>query len=393
MSHSYDPRRLLRQISNPLLQALFAQRDVLQDFPWDEISESRIEPVFAAWQRLPDAKRKEIQVILQDVHALADGRGLRIFAEEIHRRFPNRAGDFAAIEGRLDKALWAYLNLRDAFDQAALFARADALMGGRYWVKRNTLPRGPVAISADKLADLQQALRDHYWPAEMRGKHCKVEHYERKGGAQFFYAYLDDWPDRQLVFADDGEMIPQNERFAFSNVFVFNTDEGSLELVAKGGAAVHLPLQQAFCRAVLGIEVGRADPLRPAYRLGMLLEPGFELVTDPGDGIARVSVRLVRIGPATVAGQAVNDLRLTFPPQAELHNIVRSIRHCVDQLGGDTTVRAATFELEFLPDAAHCVKKMSFTVTAPSTCDLKSKSDEMRLVGERCLRIWGVIDE
>ena len=84
-------------------------------------------------------------------------------------------------------------------------------------------------------------------------------------------------------------MIPQNERFAFSNVFVFNTDEGSLELVAKGGAAVHLPLQQAFCRSVLGIEVGRADPLRPAYQLGMLLDPGFALVTDPADCIARAS--------------------------------------------------------------------------------------------------------
>ena len=94
-----------------------------------------------------------------------------------------------------------------------------------------------------------------------------------------------------------------------------------------------------------------------------------------------------------VAGQAVNDLRLTFPPQAELHNIVRAIRHCVDQLGGDTAVRAATFELEFLPDVEHCVKKMSFSVTAPSTCDLKSKPDAMRLVGERCLRLWGVSDE
>ncbi len=55
-------------------------------------------------------------------------------------------------------------------------------MGGRYWVKRNSLPRGPVDITADRLAQLQQALRDHYWPAEMRGKHCKVEHYERKDG-------------------------------------------------------------------------------------------------------------------------------------------------------------------------------------------------------------------
>ncbi len=103
MSHSYDPRRLLRQISNQLLRALFARHNMLQDLRWDEMTETRIETVFAAWQKLPDAKRKEIQVVLQDVHALADGRGLRVFAEEIHRRFPDRAKNLLRSKGVLIK--------------------------------------------------------------------------------------------------------------------------------------------------------------------------------------------------------------------------------------------------------------------------------------------------
>ena len=212
MTHPYDPRKLLKQISNHLLRALFAHHDVLQDLPWEQFSEKQMEPVFAAWQKLPDAKRKAIQVILQDVHNLVDGRGLKLLIEDLCRSFPQHAETFAALEGRHDKALWAYLHMHAAFVQAALFARADAMVGGRYWVKRNTLPHRPITVDGQIVSRLQQELHDFYWSTEMRGKHCKVEHYARKNGAQYFYAYLDDWPDKRLVFADDGEMASRAER-------------------------------------------------------------------------------------------------------------------------------------------------------------------------------------
>jgi hypothetical protein len=273
MSGHFDPRRLLKQISNRLLQAFFAHHGVLEGLAWEQLPETRVEPVFVAWQSLPDAKRKEIQVALEDIHNLADGRGLKIFAEEIQRACPRRVPEFAALEGRLDKAVWAYLQLPEAFEQAALFARADALANGRYWVKRNNLPRGPIRVDSPTLAALERELRDYYWPAELRGQHCRVEQYDRASGAQSFFAYLDDWPDKHLVFADNGEMVPWSERFAFSNLFVFNPQEGSLELVAKGGKEVHLPLQQALCRSVLGIDVG------------------------PADRVAGVFLRRIRVGP------------------------------------------------------------------------------------------------
>ena len=392
LSH-YDPRRILKKISNSLLRALFARHGVLQDLPWESFSETRIEPIFSAWQELPDEKRREIQLAFQDIHSLADGCGLKACLEEIQRSHPHRAWEFTNLTGHHDKASWAYLQFPDAFRQAALFARADALKSGRYWVKRNHLPRQPLAVDQGHVGGLERALHDHYWPTEMRGKHCKVEHYDRGNGAQYFYAYLDDWPDKQLVFADDGEMVLSSQRAAFSNVFVFNPDEGTLELEAKGGAAAQLSLQQAFCRSVLGVEVGPADPLRPAYKLDMLLNPDFTFVTDPADRIAQVHLRSVRVGPVTVAGHPVDYLELKFAGNTDLAAAAESIRHCVDEADGDVTIRRATFELLFLPDAEHRVNKMSFYVSVPSTCNLKSKPDALRLAGERCLRLWGVTDD
>ena len=395
MANPLDPRRLLKQISNRLLRAFFARHGVLEDLAWEQLPETRVEPVFVAWQALPDGKRKEIQVALEDIHNLADGRGLKIFAEEIQRTCPQLVSEFAALEGRLDRAVWAYLQLPEAFEQAALFARADALANGRYWVKRNGLPRGPVPVDGHILRALQEELRDHYWPAELRGKHCRVEQYDRANGAQYFFAYLDDWPDKQLVFADNGEMVPRSERFAFSNLFVFNPHEGSLELVAKGGAAVQLPLQQAFCRSALGLDVGPADPLRPAYQLDVLLKPGFRFVTDPADRVAHVFLRRIRVRPLVYPGH-FEHLEVKFHERTDLPDVLEAVQEGLARLRANLSQvqpRQASFQVVFLPDAQHRAKQMTFSVAVPNTCNLKSKPDELRLVGERCLKLWGIAND
>ena len=147
MAKMFDPKRVLTQTSMPLRRRLFTERFPLAGVPWDDLEEMGIEPVFQAWQRLPDAQRNEVQVLLQDLNDLSEERGLPVLAEEVLARCPDRADEFAALEARCDKAAWVYLNVPDAFEDAALFARADTLAAGRYWVKRNSLPRQAIAFT------------------------------------------------------------------------------------------------------------------------------------------------------------------------------------------------------------------------------------------------------
>ena len=112
MAKHFDPRKVLKQVSNPLLQDFFARRKELQDLDWQALSETEIEPVFAAWQDMPEAEQVEVQLVLQDVNELADERGLNVLVEEVQRRASDRMGELAALEGRHDKAMWVYL-MRD----------------------------------------------------------------------------------------------------------------------------------------------------------------------------------------------------------------------------------------------------------------------------------------
>ena len=390
MAKPFDPRKMLRQISNTLLHDFFGQRSELDDVPWNELTETKIEPVFGAWQALPDGKCKEVQVVLHDINELADERGLSVLAEEIGWRCPERMHEFTALEGRADRAMWVYLNAPNAFTEAALFARADALETGRYWVKRSCLPGQPVTFNDQMRDALQAALSEFYWPTQLRGRHCSVDHYSRANGAEYFFAYLDDYPDAHVVFDDTGNVIKRTDRYAFQNVFVFSPTDGSLDLFARGGNKVYTALQQAFCRAVLGIEVGPEDPLRPAYQLDHVLDPNCPLPTESGDQIAEVRITRMRLESRDAPGRYIE---VKANPKGPPDDIYQMIQHDLDHRSVAPSlvrVRQAGFRLLFMSENGAKPKALSFNVSCPNWCDLKSKPDEMRAIGERCLPLWRV---
>jgi len=188
MAKPFDPRKVLKHVANPLLREFFTRRGELDDVPWDELTEHKIEPVFEAWQALGETSQRQIQIILRDINELADHRGLAVLAEEILWRCPERADEYKAQSSKADKAMWVYLHAPEAFEEAAMFARADALAAGRYWRRRNGLPKKQLAVDQTMCGDLAKALTSFYGPTQMRGRFCKVVNYRRSGGADYFFA-------------------------------------------------------------------------------------------------------------------------------------------------------------------------------------------------------------
>ena len=83
-------------------------------------------------------------------------------------------------------------------------------------------------MTPEKIAALQEEVRrSYYWKKELAGEVCRVHHYPRANGAEYFFAYLPDWPDKMLIF-EDGNLTPREQEYAFSNVFVYLPAEGAL---------------------------------------------------------------------------------------------------------------------------------------------------------------------
>ena len=390
----FDPLRLLKETSNDLLRELFTRLGAKLNVPWDDLKQRDVAPIVLLWETMPEVERRRVHVILQEVQSMTSERGLKVLAQQLEWQQPEFTDEYSAWEGRSDKALWAYLFARDVFDQASIFACADTLTAGRYWNRWNGLPHESITVKPEQLHALENELRKYYWPRELRGRHCRVHHYPRCNGVDFFFAYLDDWPDRLMAFDDDGEMAPRSERYAFTNVFAYDPQAGCIDLVAKGGRTVHLRLRQAFCRSVLKMNVPDGEPVLPAYRLDQLLDPHLTLPTDPGDHIAAVRLTRIRFVPQCDM-DCVTYEELGFSPQATLEMVASEIRERLADRGYSPDllrVRQARFQLQFLGDGRKA-KTLSFTVSSPNGCDLKSKSDRLRAIGERCLRLWGICDE
>lgn len=391
MAKPFDPRTVLKQLAKPLLKEFFERRGDLKHLPWDELKNGRsVEEIYAAWQQLPEDRRRQVQVVLRDLVQLSDDRGMRAFTAEILARAPDRAWEFQSCKTPMNKALWFYLNFSDAFEQASLFALADGLSTGRYVARCNNLPQEPLEVTPVRMHKLERLLHEHYWPKEMRGEKCRVSHYSRPGGTEYFFAYLDDWPDSRLVFSKEGELMSKIERYTFSVVYAACPEDGSLELIARGDDDVRRELQRRFFQAVYGLEIEPSESQRPQYRLQHVLDPNFTYPTAPTDCIRRV--RLVEIRLQTPPDErGITKIRLEFHPEARRREWLAEINRILRAKGWSTsqvTVLAVKFQLIFEPAGFAARKTMTFGVRLPNWCDLKTHSDEMRVIGERCLRLW-----
>jgi hypothetical protein len=386
---------LLKQIAIPLLQKFFEQRGELLDLPWKELRENRqIGLIHAAWQQLPEQCRREVHAILHEIVEASGEHGMTAFAEELSQVAPDRFWELTSCRSRVNKAMWFYLNFPHRFERATLFARADSLGTGRLAVRCNDLPRTPITVTLAMTTALASALRDFYWPTQMRGHHCHVEHYTRSDGDEYFFAYLDDWPDKRLVFEDSGHLKMHSSRFAFSVLFVFSPHEGSLEMVANGGQAIQFPLQRAFCKSVLGLEVQPANPKRPAYRLQQVLDPAFAYPTADDDRIGRVQITSIRWKPMGT----IKKLRATvqyFEVPATRDEWLDLIRQGLAGYGLGATqavVEGVTFKLSMLRNGSGRARSVEFTILLPGRCNLRSKAEDLQAIGHRCLNMWGMID-
>jgi len=112
MAKTFDPRKVLKQISNLLLREFFARRGELLDVPWDTLTEHKVEPVFEAWQALPQKQFRDVQSILRDINELADHRGIAAVTELLRYEKPELCDLFTAQEGNADKIAARKLQVR-----------------------------------------------------------------------------------------------------------------------------------------------------------------------------------------------------------------------------------------------------------------------------------------
>lgn len=390
MASNFDPKRVLRQISNHLLKDLFEAHGHELDLPWDDLAETEVEATFCAWQDLPEAECRAIEIVLHEVSDMAAGdEGTRAICEEaIRQGRQDLVDELDEYESRHDKAAWTYIRATDVWNLAVRFARADSLSRGRYWIKRCDIPAIEPDTSASKIEELEEALSAFFLATQARGRHCQVEHYVRASGADYFFAYLDDYADTYVTLDDAGAFDRRPERRAFELVLVYDRAHGTLEMFARGGKKVYIPLQEIFCRVILGEEIGPENRNSHPYELNGLLSRDFQFPTDPADGIDTVRVRKLRL---SIKGLPRRRITLEADPDGGVDDIYEMLEEYLNQQRLPASILNVTqvgLKFSFDPSHEDLPKSLSFDLSWPNSSNLKSKPEGVRELAEKYLREW-----
>jgi hypothetical protein len=233
MATNYSPKHFIRQVPNPLLKAFFDRRGELADVDWDELGEMDADPVFEAWQTLPETARAEIERTFRLVSDLSSAQGLQTLIEEGQFHRVDLTPGLNQLHGLHEKVFWVYLNHEKVFVSAGRLNRADRL-NGRYWRRRTDLPAKTPDISHPTRKLLGQAISKYYWDTQGRGEHCQVEVYLRREKIHYFFAYPADYADTVIVYNDLGALERQLQQAAFEVIFAYNESSGTLDLFVQG---------------------------------------------------------------------------------------------------------------------------------------------------------------
>jgi hypothetical protein len=390
MSRQYAPRAVLRHLPLELIRQFLTHQRIQTGPGWTGLVEGDVRSLYQAWLDLPAGPREQVEQMLREVHQMATPAAVRALVGEAVYRGLDVADNLEPVEGYHAKALWVLLHFPPVFHTARLLLAA-ANPVGRFWTLWPGFPGAPPDTSPRALQNLRLAVTHLYRTEQGRGQRCTVEPYER-GGRLYLFVYLDDYTQTHVGHDARGTLFRTPLRPAFEVVYLYDPPAGTLHLYAHGDRRWRSDLVALFCYHLLDDDLPPGRPGRRPYELTHLLDRGFPLTTDPADRVHRAAVRRLRVcvrgsgrrvtleaDPAAGPDDVYEMLDDHFPPDRFPRD--------------DLYVTQVTFTLRYSVPGDPRERSLTFDVSSPDSCNLHSLSEEHRAIGERCLRLWGVIDD
>jgi hypothetical protein len=300
--------------------------------------------------------------------------------------------NFASQENAEGRALWLFLRENGAFCRAEEIRYTDNYRMGRMWDGFVGPKDATVSDNIDHLQIFEKRIRTWFRTAQV-----KVEIFERSrpnleeddSHLVQVVVYREGLPESYLEFAD-GDVDRRNRRPVYEFALTYEPITGAIEVIAQDRLSRE-KIAQSFSEILLQQEI-KSDriPLRQ-YNLMPLMNP-MEFVTDPEDTIRSVEVTMLTIKP-TDGGE-----RVTFDAdQKSDKTIYERIFQWFEEhnpLTGGFYLHRAQISVHFLSEKGFGRGKVVHVKLAlPNGCNLKSKTEQERLICEKYLPRWGLVKE
>jgi len=175
--------------------------------------------------------------------------------------------------GSVHRALWLYLHSPKVLSRASGFLLFDNMQNvcGRLQLEEGLVP----VLTEQNKKSLCSDLSDYYIKNQSCGKIVDLDVTERKENRWHFHILISGRPEKEDIYNEDDELVPQSIRRPLHVSFEYSSDSGIIEITEKNFKLRNIIIK-TFAKHYLGKEINPYDMPIPDMKFGCFLAESIE---------------------------------------------------------------------------------------------------------------------
>ena len=383
--------RLIKNLPEKSLNSYFSKfhPSIAENIKWDASGKEIRKALLEMSSKITGDTLASLRSEAERIDALTDELGQSILKHFVN---DDELNGFYQLVNEHDRVLWLFLRDSSRFAEVEDLWYFDTKRQGRMWdafIGPNNIQ---ISLSENHHSKFKAKLKELFRSA---GK-MKVEIYERtrsyidedETNAIQIMVYREDLPSTQLAFEKE-DLISQIVRPVKEVALIYEPATGQIEIIAEGKEQ-RKSIAIIFSETLLQAPIrGKNIPLKK-YNIQKLLNP-VVLSVDPKDGIEYVRVTMLKVARPN----SNNTITLDVATKEErgIYDLSKEYFGANDPLKSGFRLKQVRISIKFLPDhESRFGKILHVTIRVPNGCNLKSKTQKEKLIGEKYLEQWELVE-
>jgi hypothetical protein len=363
-----------------------------EDFKWQNNGKRYHTELFNSIWNISDNFKLNLFEIIERIHAMIDELGQATLQAQ-----PSIGSNdnFLSLKSEHSRCIWALQNQPLEFQKAERCASSDYKRKSREW-SSFVAPKGrEVHSSKEQIEEFKQLVLEHF----NISKKIKVELFDRtktdhtgKEIVVFQLVAFHDGLHRSVQTFDEEEVVTK---------FIASVNEFSVSYEPHSGIIEVVSdykdnrdkLAKAFANAFLKIDEDVGEIIIKKFNLSQLKIPyDFMKDVDAIDLIEDVKITLLKLKPLNSRNSTT--IEALFSEPRSIYNLAEEWYAQNNPLHGDSfSVKKARISIKFNPcDKNPRGKLLHVIITDPNGCDLKDRTEKEKLIGNKYLEKWGLME-
>lgn len=383
-------KRIIKNLPKKSLEAYFTKfhSDIVGKIDWSEDENTVKKALKEICLALVGEPFALMNAHAERIDALTDELGKSMLSHAIE---DDEIEEYWKLDNEYDRSLWLFLKDINRFVKVEDSYYVDTRRHGQMYDGFTGPKNLPVLLDGNPLEAFKTKVLELFRAVG----NIKVEYYKRVRPESEdqeveiiqIMVYREDLPSMMRAFEGE-ELITKAYRPVKEFALTYDPEDGAIEVVAEGSQE-RKKVALIFAETLLQSPIkGEKIPLKQ-YKIQKLLNP-VELSVDPADNIESAKVTMLKVARPNRNNTVTLDV--STKEESKIYDISNEYFGENDPLKNGFKLLEARISIKFKPDdESRRGKVIHVNIGEPNRCNLKSKSQKEKLIGEKYLKEWDLV--